>query len=264
MCHSATLTLLVSVGKILLPGNSVSLTYFGRACSLCVEAIRGEDGVTLHRPDSLPGPDVEEETTSSMTSALDSTSLDLSLQLSRLTVDDGDGTPGSPGGEPGPAASTPRRPPRLSPAPSPSPSAPLLTSSQDSQLSEPGERNDVSVEESAPCPLSPVEAEKALTAPPAGGTLSSDTFYSISHSTKVVLRDRRRRGGGGPSEKDTPEAPRLKVTYDTIGGLSSQLAVIRETIELPLKHPELFSSYGTCLVVGVREFLNFTCWYIHA
>lgn len=29
-----------------------------------------------------------------------------------------------------------------------------------------------------------------------------------------------------------------------IGGLSAQLQVIRETIELPLKHPEIFRNYG--------------------
>lgn len=81
------------------------------------------------------------------------------------------------------------------------------------------------------------QAEKIPTAPP-GGAQSTDTFYCLSCSTKVSFRDRARQ------EDPDAEAKRSKVTYSMIGGLSSQLDVIRETIELPLKHPELFSSYG--------------------
>lgn len=51
---------------------------------------------------------------------------------------------------------------------------------------------------------------------------------------------RDRAGEEGPDA----EAKGSKVKYSMIGGLSSQLDVIRETIELPLKHPELFSNYG--------------------
>uniref|UniRef100_A0A7N6B3Y4 AAA+ ATPase domain-containing protein n=1 Tax=Anabas testudineus TaxID=64144 RepID=A0A7N6B3Y4_ANATE len=85
--------------------------------------------------------------------------------------------------------------------------------------------------------LSSEQAGKELTAPP-GGVLSTDTFYCLSCSTKVSFRDR--------AEQEDPEseAKSSKVTYSMIGGLSSQLDVIRETIELPLKHPELFSNYG--------------------
>lgn len=46
------------------------------------------------------------------------------------------------------------------------------------------------------------------------------------------------------NEDSDAETKRSKVMYSMIGGLSSQLDVIRETIELPLKHPELFSNYG--------------------
>ncbi|XP_029297942.1 ATPase family protein 2 homolog [Cottoperca gobio] len=216
------------IGNIFLPGNVIPLTYFGRSCSLRVENIRGEDGVTLHRPVPPQGlsPDAEES------SMLDSTSADLSLQLSLLTVDDNsaDGAPSTPG-EPGPAASTPRRPAHL-PSLS-SPPAPCTPSYNSHDPSADSAEEAVSMEKSH----SSEQAEKVPTAPP-GGALSTDTFYSLSCSTKVSFRDTAR-----PEDPDA-EAERSKVKYSMIGGLSSQLDVIRETIELPLKHPELFSTYG--------------------
>uniref|UniRef100_A0A669F3E4 AFG2 AAA ATPase homolog A n=1 Tax=Oreochromis niloticus TaxID=8128 RepID=A0A669F3E4_ORENI len=81
------------------------------------------------------------------------------------------------------------------------------------------------------------QAEKSSSAPPAGA-LSTDTFYCLSCSTKVRFKSR-----VGQTDPDA-EAKGSKVTYSMIGGLSSQLDVIKETIELPLKHPELFSNYG--------------------
>lgn len=33
-------------------------------------------------------------------------------------------------------------------------------------------------------------------------------------------------------------------TYDMIGGLEKQIREIKEVIELPIKHPELFESLG--------------------
>lgn len=159
---------------------------------------------------------------------LDPTSVDLSLQLSSLTVDDNDADEApSTLREPGPAASTPRRPDAISCLSSPAPSY----GSQDSPegLSE----DSVSLE----CSVSLEQAEKPTTAPP-GGARSSDPFYCLSCSTKVTFRDK-----AAPGDPDT-ETKGSKVTYSMIGGLSSQLDVIRETIELPLKHPELFSNYG--------------------
>lgn len=223
---------LAPVGNIVLPGNVLSLSYYGRVCSLQVEAIRGEDGVTLQRPAPHPGLGPDTEESSVISSALDCTSADLSLQLSMLTVDDrnADGSPGTPG-DPGPAASTPRRPIQVSPVSLlPSPCTPSCNS-QDPPA-EPAE-DAVSLESSHKSDL----MEKSPTAPP-GGVLSTDTFYSLSCSTKVSFKNRA--GQKAPDAEDK----RSKVTYSMIGGLSSQLDVIRETIELPLKHPELFSNYG--------------------
>ena len=33
-------------------------------------------------------------------------------------------------------------------------------------------------------------------------------------------------------------------TYDMVGGLTQQIQEIKEVIELPIKHPELFESLG--------------------
>lgn len=37
-------------------------------------------------------------------------------------------------------------------------------------------------------------------------------------------------------------------TYDMIGGLEKQIREIKEVIELPIKHPELFESLGVAQV----------------
>ncbi|XP_076005308.1 ATPase family gene 2 protein homolog A isoform X2 [Genypterus blacodes] len=220
------------VGNIILPGNVLSLSYFGRSCSLRVEAISGEDGVILQRPDPPPEM-VSEAEESSLGSSMFGTSADLSLQLSLLTVDDNDGgIPGTPG-EPGPAASTPHRIPHI---PSPlSPYTPFTPTYNSQDPPAESEENTVSLDSS----LSLEVVEKIPTAPPSGA-LSTDTFYCLSSSTKVSLKDRH----GRNQEDPDAETRRSKVTYSMIGGLSSQLDVIRETIELPLKHPELFSNYG--------------------
>lgn len=175
-----------------------------------------------------------------MNSMLDSTSADLSLQLSLLTVDDADadGAPSTPG-EPRHAVSTPLRPAHLPFLSSPSATC---TPSYNSQNPPAGSAEDAVSPESS---LSSEQAEKVPTAPP-GGALSTDTFYCLSCSTKVSFRDR-----AGQEDADA-EAKRSKVTYSMIGGLSSQLDAIRETIELPLKHPELFSNYG-----GSEDLMSF-------
>lgn len=218
---SETASVVCPVGNIILPGNSVSLTYFGRTCSLCVEAITGEDGATLRR--LPPGMTFDPTEASGLDSVLDSTPADLSLQLSLLTVDDT-----SAGESPGaPAASTPCRPSN----------PPCLSSPSDSSHNPPADESAegaVSLENS----IISEQAVKSPTAPP-GGAQSTDTFYCLSCSTKVCYKEQ-------PQQREEPdgESRGSKVMYSMIGGLNSQLDVIRETIELPLKHPELFSNYG--------------------
>jgi transitional endoplasmic reticulum ATPase len=55
------------------------------------------------------------------------------------------------------------------------------------------------------------------------------------------------------SDKPTKEAPSgvPKVTYEDIGGLGDEVRKVREMIELPLKHPELFERLGVEAPKGV-------------
>ena len=59
-------------------------------------------------------------------------------------------------------------------------------------------------------------------------------IVSISEATEIEL-------GGKPvvSEKKMP-----KISYEDIGGLGKEIKKIREMVELPLKHPELFKKLG--------------------
>ncbi|XP_048045228.1 ATPase family protein 2 homolog isoform X2 [Megalobrama amblycephala] len=96
---------------------------------------------------------------------------------------------------------------------------------------------------STPCKLSnpvlspsdPSFTDSPLRLSPPAGRTSTDTFYTVCSSTTLSISE--------PAEQDEGDE-RSKVTYSMIGGLSGQLQVIRETIELPLKHPELFKNYG--------------------
>lgn len=54
-------------------------------------------------------------------------------------------------------------------------------------------------------------------------------------------------------------------TYDQIGGLDKQIVEIKEVIELPIKHPELFESLGIAQPKGFPFLLfSFICsFFIH-
>lgn len=82
----------------------------------------------------------------------------------------------------------------------------------------------------------PVNEERLLKSPSVGAQCNTDTFYFISSTTRVNFTKIRTNSNDQDNQ--------LKVTYDMIGGLNSQLKEIREIIELPLKQPELFKSYG--------------------
>ena len=50
-------------------------------------------------------------------------------------------------------------------------------------------------------------------------------------------------------------------TYEMVGGLDKQIKEIKEVIELPVKHPELFDALGISQpkVFGFIRFFVFTC-----
>ena len=60
--------------------------------------------------------------------------------------------------------------------------------------------------------------------------------------TKVKINDK-------PVSKENMDVP--KVSYDDVGGLGNAIGQIREMIELPLKHPELFKRLGVEAPKGV-------------
>lgn len=72
-------------------------------------------------------------------------------------------------------------------------------------------------------PLTFIVAE----AQPAGTVL-------VGRDTRIVLKEK-------PIEEKRPSP---QITYEDIGGLKRELGLIREMIELPLRHPELFQKIG--------------------
>lgn len=50
---------------------------------------------------------------------------------------------------------------------------------------------------------------------------------------------------GGVQVEKVPDA-----TYDMVGGLDKQIQEIKEVIELPIKHPELFDALGVAQPKG--------------
>ncbi|RLM50406.1 MULTISPECIES: CDC48 family AAA ATPase [unclassified Halorubrum] len=71
-----------------------------------------------------------------------------------------------------------------------------------------------------------------------GGTvvITDETDISISEISAEEIADRGDTAGG------TGEGP--DVTYEDIGGLDDELEQVREMIELPMRHPELFKRLG--------------------
>ncbi|MCL2711937.1 MAG: CDC48 family AAA ATPase [Methanomassiliicoccaceae archaeon] len=64
----------------------------------------------------------------------------------------------------------------------------------------------------------------------------------IGPGTEIVIKD----------EPDSKRDDKIEqITYDDVGGLDDELRKIREMIELPLKHPELFSRLGITAPKGV-------------
>ena len=73
-------------------------------------------------------------------------------------------------------------------------------------------------------------------------TIPSKIPVEVGEETHVEIRE-------DPASEVLEEV--TKVSYEDIGGLSDQLGKIREIIELPLKHPELFERLGITPPKGV-------------
>jgi transitional endoplasmic reticulum ATPase len=64
----------------------------------------------------------------------------------------------------------------------------------------------------------------------------------IQNFTKIKLSEK-------PAKEDVAKGP--KVAYEDIGGLTDEVGKVREMIELPLRHPELFEKLGVDAPKGV-------------
>lgn len=178
-------------------------------------SLKGVDGVTLSSSPSSSPP------LSASVSEPDAAPLDLSLQLDQLSLNPSCSTPNRS------STSTPLAP--TTPCPlNATPSSPSTHILSDSALPSNSETPNQST-------LSSCSHEDRKKQMPSAGRSGNDTFYSVCRSTRISFTH---------AHSQSEDQERSKVTYSMIGGLSAQLQVIRETIELPLKHPEIFKNYG--------------------
>jgi len=73
--------------------------------------------------------------------------------------------------------------------------------------------------------------------------------FAPSSDAVIVQRDTEVKIGEKPVKDGTSNIP--KVAYEDIGGLSDEVKKVREMIELPLRHPELFERLGVEAPKGV-------------
>ncbi|XP_033071077.1 ATPase family protein 2 homolog isoform X2 [Trachypithecus francoisi] len=221
-------------GKIVLPGNFLYCTFYGRPYKLQVVRVKGADGMTLGGPQS--DSDTDAQRMAFEQSSMETSSLELSLQLSQLDLED-------------------TRIPTSGSTPCIPVDDRITNKASDVLLGvtqSPGDGSGLTLEEVAGLKCSFESAregneqlaeEERLLKFSIGAKCNTDTFYFISSTTRVNFTE---------IDKNSKEQDnQFKVTYDMIGGLSSQLKAIREIIELPLKQPELFRSYGIPAPRGV-------------
>lgn len=204
-------------GKIVLPGNFLYCTFYGRLCKLQVLQVKGTDGTTLGKPQSASD-------TPGVASSVESSDVDISFQLSQLDLKE----PQSPVSQSTPCKSANDR--------TVSEAGEVLSDVTQSPRDSSGLGLKWSLDSSREGNTRPISEEKLLKSTNTGAKNNTDTFYFISSTTRINLK----KICTNSKEQDS----QFKVTYDMIGGLNSQLKAIREIIELPLKQPELFKSYG--------------------
>ncbi|NXE64064.1 SPAT5 protein, partial [Calcarius ornatus] len=205
-------------GKIVLPGNLLAFTYYGKLCNIVVMKVKGTDSAELIAQGSaIPSDSNEPELERS---DLESSALDLSLQLGKMDIGD-----------------NPEVASMSTPSKAVDPGSPVTPSAPDSGHGDGTSKGDgADLTQDLELPGEGSTEGLPLTGR-IGAVSNTDCFYFISSRTKINFIEPR------TSAAEDGECQSL-VTYDMIGGLGSQLRTIRETVELPLKQPELFKSYG--------------------
>lgn len=197
--------------------------------------VKGTDGAELiAQGGAIPGdanePDLER-------SDLEGSALDLSLQLSRMDIGD-----------------SPEVASMHSPSKAVEPGSPVTPSAPDFGHGDKTSRGD-GADLTQDLELAGEGSTEGLPLTGKMGAMSNtDCFYFISSRTKINFVEPRT----SVAEDGKCQS---QVTYDMIGGLSSQLRTIREAVELPLKQPELFKSYGMvpeCWLTSLTFFFNVT------
>ncbi|NWR30410.1 SPAT5 protein, partial [Tachuris rubrigastra] len=208
-------------GKIVLPGNLLAFSFYGKLCTMVVMRVKGTDGAELSAQGSAVPSDPDPER-----SELEGSALDLSLQLGRMDIGDSPEVA---------SLSTPSKP--MDPGSPVTPSS-VTASGQDCGQGEKTYSKGDGADLAEDLELSGKNSSEGLPVMGKTGAISNtDSFYFISSRTRInFIEPRTSVAEDGDCES--------RVTYDMIGGLSSQLRTIRETVELPLKQPELFKSYG--------------------
>ncbi|XP_027746931.1 ATPase family protein 2 homolog [Empidonax traillii] len=208
-------------GKIVLPGNLLAFTFYGKLCNIVVMRVKGTDGAELSAQGSAIPSDPDPET-----SELETSALDLSLQLGRMDIGDS------------PEVASLSTPSKLMDPGSPATPSSVTATGQDSAQGEKTYSKGDGADLAEDSELAGKSSSEGLPITGKTGAMSNtDSFYFISSRTRINFIEPRT----SIAEDDECES---RVTYDMIGGLSSQLRTIRETVELPLKQPELFKSYG--------------------
>lgn len=222
-------------------------TFYGRLCKLQVLRVKGADGMVLGKPQSdtetgAQGVALEQ-------SSMETSSLDLSFQLNQLNLE----VAQSPASK-----STPCKPGDDGSVKKASDTSLNVTQSPGNGI-ELGLKEVTSLtwnfEPAGESSEQQNSEEKLLQSICVGAKCNTDTFYFISSTTKINFTKIRTNA----EEQDNS----LKVTYDMIGGLSSELKAIREMIELPLKQPELFKTYGMFALLNPTVFQPKTVALVH-
>lgn len=79
-------------------------------------------------------------------------------------------------------------------------------------------------------------------------------FFLARVQTKQVAQDTVIHCEGEPVKREEEDQALNEVGYDDIGGVRKQLAQIREQVELPLRHPQLFKAIGVKPPRGILLF----------
>ncbi|XP_028348059.1 ATPase family gene 2 protein homolog A isoform X3 [Physeter macrocephalus] len=177
-------------GKIVLPGNFLYCTFYGRPCKLQVLRVKGADGAMLRRAQN--DSDTVARGTASKPSSVETSTLDISLQLSQLGLE----VPPNPT-----SSSTPYKPGdgrminKAGGVSSGVTQSPGNGSGLGLEAVTGLKRRSQSAREGNE---QPVDEERLLKSPSAGVQCSTDTFYFISSTTRVNFTKIRTNSKGIP------------------------------------------------------------------